>query len=147
MRVAHALAQGVEVDDADLWNFPEGLIGLPDLRRFAIVPIEGAEPFLLMCSAENPSFALVVVSPALLLPDYNLNLTAEDLSALGKIHPDETRILVTTVLPRAGEALVLNLRGPILLSPRSRRGVQRVSPDESHGSVPLPRTAKASCSS
>ena len=45
LELAHSLARGVRVPVTELWRFPEGLIGLPDALRFALGPVEGAEPF------------------------------------------------------------------------------------------------------
>jgi flagellar assembly factor FliW len=80
---------------------------------------------------------VVVTNPALFVPDYRLELADEDVAPLGLADPAEAEILVTVQLPRTGEALRLNLRGPILLCPRTRRGVQRVSRDEAHGTLSL----------
>ncbi len=137
MRVQHPLAQGAEVRETELWEFADGMIGLSDLRRFALVPIEGAEPFRLLASVETPGFGVVVTKPALFVPGYRLELAEEDVAPLGLTDPEEAEILVTVQLPRADEALRLNLRGPILLCPRTRRGVQRISRDETHGTCVL----------
>jgi flagellar assembly factor FliW len=150
MRVEHPLAKGAVVHEAELWDFPEGLIGVPDLHKFAFVPIANADPFLLMCSADNPAFALVVAPPGALLSDYALELSAQDLQALGSFDAADAKILATVILPAAGDRPPqLNLRGPIILAPRTRRGVQRVSHEESHGTIELfgGASAGASCSS
>lgn len=155
MRVEHPLAQGIEIRDSDLWSFSDGMIGLSDLRRFALVPIPGADPFRLLASVETPAFGVVVTNPALFVPNYRLELADEDVAPLGLADPAEAEILVTVHLPRAGEAPRLNLRGPILLCPRTRRGVQRISRDEAHGTLSLDpahpaagtSVSSASCSS
>jgi hypothetical protein len=80
-----------------------------------------------------------------LVPDYVLSIGARQLSPLVERDPDQLRVLVPVVLPTAATPLRLNLKGPILLSPSERRGVQRVSPDEAHPMryVPDPGGASA----
>lgn len=149
MRVQHPLASGTTVPDDELWDFPEGLLGLPSMKRFAVLPITGAEPLRLLVSAELPAFGLVVVRPSVFLPGYVLELSAQDVSPLGLADAAQAEILATVVLPKAEGPLVLNLRGPIVLNPATRRGIQRVSLDDAHGSIEISRedAANATCSS
>ena len=131
-RIDHPLAHGAEVTDAELWDFPEGLIGLPDHRRFALVALPEAPPFQLLASLDDPGFGLVVVDPTVLVPKYTLSISARQLSPLVERDPDRLVVVVPVVLPGRSTPLSLNLKGPILLSPSERRGLQRVSPDDSH---------------
>jgi flagellar assembly factor FliW len=150
IRIEHPLARGTEVTERDLWDFPEGLIGLPDHRRFAVLPLPAAPPFRLLVSPDDPSFALVVVDPSALVPDYELTLASRELTPLVERDPSRLEILVPVVLPRDAAPLTLNLKGPIVLSGEERRGIQRVSPDERHVVRYVPDLGKAgaaSCSS
>ena len=55
-RIEHPLAAGREVTSAEIWEFPEGLIGLPDYRSFALLELEDAPPFRLLASTDDPTF-------------------------------------------------------------------------------------------
>jgi flagellar assembly factor FliW len=146
----HPLAEGRTVASGDLWTFPEGLIGVPDLRRFALLELEDAGPFELLCSAEGSGFGLVLVDPAVLVPDYTLELTPQDLHPFSRTDPEALEIRVAVRLPGGDLPLSLNLKGPLVLSPRERLGIQRISADESHDVrfVPsLQGTGTGSCSS
>ena len=97
--IQHPLAQGTEIQEADLYTFPEGLIGFPGMTRFALVPLPDAQPFRLLASLEEPAFGLVVVEPRLLVPDYELSLREEDLAPLEVGDPDKLQIVVAVKLP------------------------------------------------
>jgi hypothetical protein len=57
-------------------------------------------------------------------------------------------IRVPVVLPDGERPLSLNLKGPIVLAPRRRAGIQRISADESHALRFVPAdTGTPSCSS
>ncbi|GJM44466.1 MAG: flagellar assembly factor FliW [Gemmatimonadota bacterium] len=132
IRIDHPLAAGREVTSEEVWEFPEGLIGLPDYRAFALIELDQAPPFRLLVSIDDPSFGLVVVEPTALVPDYELAMEAGELGALG-IGPDAALdVFVPVVLPAGEDPLSLNLKGPLLLARETRRGVQRVSRDERH---------------
>ena len=150
IRIDHPLAQGACVDRGELWSFPEGLIGLPDFKSFALLPLKDADPFRILCAADDPSVGIVVVDPAVLVPDYTLALSAADLGPLPSSGPDELEILVPVVLPSGQSPLSLNLKGPILFSRTTRIGIQRISTDESHSVRFVPQafgTGTPSCSS
>ena len=108
--------------------------------------------FLLLASVEDPSFGLVLVDPCVFVPDYLLTLSPEDLAPLPADDPDRLEVLVPVVLPTEESALSLNLRGPLVFASADHRGVQRVSPDESHAVRHSPDPARLdapspSCSS
>jgi flagellar assembly factor FliW len=145
----HPLAAGTSVPAEETWDFPEGLIGFPDLKRFAVVDLEQAPPFRLLASLDEPAFGLVVVDPRSLVPDYELALTAEDVAPLGESDPERLSVLVSVILPTDAQPFSLSLRAPIVLAPTSRRGVQRPSPAEAHARLWTPESAGTgtSCSS
>jgi flagellar assembly factor FliW len=72
------------------------------------------------------------VDPTTLVPDYQLSLEGADLAALGAPSDEPLEVVVPVVLPRGDERLSLNLKGPLVLAPRLRRGVQVVSRDDRH---------------
>jgi flagellar assembly factor FliW len=146
----HPLARGCRVEPDDLWSFPEGLIGVPQLVRFARVPLAEAEPFELLASVDDPAFGIVLVDPRHLVPDYVLSLSPRDLAALDDPGPESVEIRVPVVLPADGGSLGLNLKGPIVFAPRGRVAVQRISRDEAHPVRFVPNlagTGATSCSS
>ncbi|MFN8179508.1 MAG: flagellar assembly protein FliW [bacterium] len=146
-RIDHPLARGSEVTSQDLWDFPDGLIGLPEHHRFALVDLPDVPPFRLLASVDDPGFGIVVVDPRLLVPDYVVSIGARQLSPLVERDPEQLRVLVPVVLPTASTPMRLNLKGPILLSPSERRGVQRVSPDDAHPMRYVPDLGGASACS
>jgi flagellar assembly factor FliW len=140
IRLTHPLASPREIPASELWSFPEGLIGFPAFTRFAFLRIDGASPFELLCSSEDPSFALVLVDPALLKADYTFSLAAEKLGPITARDPEELEIRVAVVLGGDG-TVTLNLKGPIILSPRERIGIQRISEDDTHEVRFVPQAA------
>jgi flagellar assembly factor FliW len=130
--IEHPLAKGATVEAGELWEFPEGLIGLPDYRSFALLPLPGVEPFRLLCSAEDPSFGLVVVDPCVFVPGYELALSPQELAPLPADDGENMEVVVPVVLPTDSNPLSLNLKGPLVLWTAGSRGIQRISSDESH---------------
>ena len=143
IRIEHPLARGAEVTEQDVWDFPEGLIGLPKHRRFVLLPLPGCAPFRLLASLDDPTFGLVVVAPGEFAPDYEVSFGPRDLLPLSERDPDHLEVLVPVVLPGGAAPLALNLRGPLLLSRSERRGIQRVSANDDHPVRWVPDAAEA----
>lgn len=132
IRIEHPLSPGTEIRPEDAWTFPAGLIGLPDYRTFARIPLEHARPFHLLAATDDPSFGLILVDPVALVPGYELVLETEDLSPLGDVGSPELEVLVPVVLPHGEGRLSLNLRGPLVFAPSIRKAIQVVSRNEQH---------------
>jgi flagellar assembly factor FliW len=143
----HPLVGKRTVRADELWTFPQGLIGLPQLRRFARIPLEGAAPFELLCGLDQPNFGVVLVDPHVILEDYDLALDAADLEPITVRDPAQLEIRVSVVLPADDSPFSVNLKGPILLSPTERIGIQRISPSEDHPIRLVLSRGAAPCSS
>ena len=62
----------LEYEPSDVINFAEGLIGLPGLRRLALVRQPEIDPFLWLAALAVDGMAFLVVEPRALFPDYEL---------------------------------------------------------------------------
>jgi flagellar assembly factor FliW len=145
--VQHPLIGDRTIRADELWTFPQGLIGLPTLQRFARIPLEGAAPFELLCALDQPNFGVVLVDPHSILEKYDLALDAADLDPITVRDPAQLEIRVSVILPADDTPFSVNLKGPILLSPTERVGIQRISPSEDHPVRLVLSRGAASCSS
>jgi flagellar assembly factor FliW len=113
----------LEVEQDRLVNFPEGLIGLPELKKFILIDHKDT-PLKWLQSVDDPDMAFIVGSPSLLVAEYSLQL--ED--AVRKyLQLDNEEDLVPLVIMRVqGEDVIANFQGPILINAENMRGVQLV---------------------
>lgn len=111
---------------------PEGLLGFPDDQRFKFTrfdPGDGGEtPFFLLISMDSEiSFALV--HPDSLCAGYRVPVIPELLARLEAASEAELLpLLIVTVRDRVEDTTV-NLQGPLMINPVSRRAVQLVVED------------------
>lgn len=123
--VVDALLAGQELE----FSFPDGLLGFASHQRFGLKryqPPDGSEsPFFLLESRED-QVCFPLISPYLLLPEYDLAPSAEVLAKLGCGSSSELTVLaIVTLRERMGETTA-NLQGPLLLNPLSCLGLQLV---------------------
>jgi flagellar assembly factor FliW len=99
-------------------HFPDGLVGLPHARRFALVDSPRPDsPFRCLLCLDAPELGFVVCDPTLLWPDY-----AADLPALGPA----TAVLGLVTVPERAVEMTVNLMAPLVIDSESRTGRQLV---------------------
>ena len=132
----------VEYDPSHVLNFPEGLIGLDQLKHFLVMPNKNEGPLFWIQSVDDPAFAFVVTDPTNFFLDY---LVVPDENERKKLGIDETGtcfILAIVSISRKKD-ITLNLSGPILYAPETSKGLQVILEDARYSTqTPLPKIEK-----
>ena len=114
------------IDDDKIIRFPKGIIGFPDLTEFTLVHDEekGTDSIHWLQSIQEPAFAMPVMDPLIVCPDYNPEADDELLNVLGTIVPEELLVLVTVTVPSDLTKMSVNLRGPIVINAAEKKATQ-----------------------
>ena len=127
MEVNTRLFGKITIDDEKIIEFPGGIVGFPDLNKFAIVhdveKTDGSSLSFLL-SLDEPAFAMHVMDPHIVKPDYNPMVEEDLLTNIGKLDPDETIVLVTVTVPHEIEKMTVNLMAPVIINANLRKGAQ-----------------------
>jgi len=102
-------------------HFPASLPGLEPLKEFSLTEVEGSTGLYSLDSSELPEVRLFLLDPAVHLPDYTPNTSAQ-LGALGNPEPGNVRVLV--IVNTSDGAPHVNLLAPVLLDVAEARGAQ-----------------------
>ncbi|MBR5799812.1 MAG: flagellar assembly protein FliW [Lachnospiraceae bacterium] len=116
----------VTIDDDKIIQFPSGIIGFPDLTDFALIHDEekGSGSIHWLQSMQEPAFAMPVMDPLLVVPDYNPEVDDELLKKIGEINPEELLVLVTVTVPSDITKMTVNLKGPIVINAAEKKACQ-----------------------
>lgn len=116
----------IEVESDAVLNFPAGILGFSECRRFALLPHRPGTPFFWLVPVERVDVAFVVVNPENFFPDYCPSLTKDQLAPLA-LTPDQDHSLgmLVVVSFRDGQPTA-NLRAPLIMDLANRRAVQAV---------------------
>ena len=108
----------ITIDDDKIIEFPNGIIGFPELTQFTLVhdSEKGTETIHWMQSLQEPAFAMPVLDPLLVCAEYNPEVDDELLKPLGTLVPDETLVLVTVTVPKDLTQMTVNLKGPFVIN-------------------------------
>ena len=104
-------------------QLPFGLLGFERVKNYALLGLPDEEPFLRLRMLDDAQKAFLVVSPFLILPDYQPDISAEDVKFLGLTDPTDALIVNIVTLRPNGQATV-NLKGPIVINCHSLIGKQ-----------------------
>ena len=115
----------IEIEPGDLVDFPEGLVGMEQGRRFAFHRPAEAAPLAWMVSLDDPDLAFAVACVEQFAGEPYLPPLGEGDRTLLGVGPDDRVEVYVLVSPpdRSGIATV-NLKGPLAVNPRTGRGRQ-----------------------
>ena len=124
----------IMIDDDKIIHFPKGIIGFPDLTDFTLVHDEekGTDSIHWLQSLQEPAFAMPVMDPLIVRPDYNPEVDDELLKVIGEIVPDELLVLVTVTVPKDLTKMSVNLKGPLVINAAQKKAVQIIVEDEGY---------------
>lgn len=127
MRVDTKIFGEIEIADDKLITFENGIIGFPDLKRFALIHDgdKGDDAGIrFLQSIEEPGFAMPVMDPLAVKPDYDPEVNDELLAGVGKISPDNMLVLVTVSVPGDLTKMSVNLQGPFIINVEEHKACQ-----------------------
>lgn len=119
----------VEIDESSLIEFPAGIIGFPELRRYAMVAAEASGLYSWLQSVDDPDLAFLAVVPGPFFPDYAPSINDDECDAIGLSDPQDAQLLCLVTV--GDETVTANLLGPVVLNVRNRLARQVVLTDSS----------------
>ena len=119
----------VEVNDSDLIQMTEGLIGFPELNQFILLDHDTDSPFKWLQSVDDPEMAFVVISPLLFRPDYLVEVVEEEVANLQLTNADHAVISVIVTIPIDPKKMSANLKAPLIFNLNNKMGKQIILKD------------------
>ncbi len=135
MKVNTRIFGEIEVEEEKLIQFANGIVGFPELKDFALIYDEekGTDSDVRwMQSIQEPNFAIPVIDPLAIKPDYNPVVEDELLNSVGEINPAELLVLVTITVPKEITQMSINLRAPIVINAAVKKACQIIVEGEDY---------------
>ena len=135
MRIETKIFGEIDIDEEKILHFTNGIIGFPDLKDFALMyDAEKGEKSNIrwLQSLQEPAFAMPVLDPLSVKPDYNPEVEDELLKPIGELNPDEMLVLVTLTVPKDITKMSVNLCAPIVIHTESRKACQIIVDNEKY---------------
>ena len=113
----------ITYQDRDIFRFPEGLLGLPDLHTFVLM--EKDERFDILQSVDNPDISFTVTEPAVLDLHMNFKMMEDDANKIHLKDKQDLWILDIVNIPEDHpEKMSVNIAEPICINYKNHIGIQ-----------------------
>ena len=125
--VVHSELLGtLELTEEQVLEFPHGLLGFPECRRFTLVPAAREGTWWLQ-SLEHGTLAFLLVDPFVAFDGYTVDLGVTERFALQVQEASEVMVLAIVTLPSGeGGTPTANLQAPLVFNVKRRRAQQTV---------------------
>ena len=118
----------VEIEDSKIIDFPNGIIGFPDLKKFALMHDSedgpGTNTIKWLQSIDEPGFAMPVMDPLIVCPDYKPDIDGDKIKDIGDPADDGILVLVTVTVPHDLTKMTVNLMGPFIINVNDMKAAQ-----------------------
>ena len=112
-----------QTEGRDVIRLPFGLLGFERVKQFVLLTNPDEEPFMWFQMLDDAKRAFLVVPPAFVIPDYQPDISDDEVDFLELTQPEDAFLLNIVTLRSNGSATV-NLKGPIVINRRTLIGKQ-----------------------
>ncbi|SMC35576.1 flagellar assembly protein FliW [Papillibacter cinnamivorans] len=114
----------IEIDEAKVISFPQGIPGLEYIKRFALIHHDRTYPINWLQAVDDPMISLPVIEPFQILRDYVFDISDNDVMELSLKAREDLHVINVLVIPEEIENMTVNLAAPILINTRMNLGKQ-----------------------
>ncbi len=115
MKIKNIQFGEIEFDDEILIQFPDGIIGFENLKRFIIIEDEECRPFRWLISVDEPEIGFAVLEPTLVVSDYYER---------SGFDPNVYVLFAIVTLNRDISKTSVNLKAPVVIDKAKKSGKQ-----------------------
>ncbi|MBI5360795.1 MAG: flagellar assembly protein FliW [Planctomycetes bacterium] len=127
MKISTTRFGEIEITTEDIYGFPDGILGFPEVKQYVILDNSNGGPFRWLQALDVPSLAFVVIDPLLFHPDYKVEVKKEDIASIEIGDVEDGFVLVILTVPGENPAdITANLLGPLIFNSRKMLAKQIV---------------------
>lgn len=117
----------LKVEPGKVIEFPAGLAGFEELRRFSLFHPDADEvKYFILQSLEDPALAFHIADPARLGLDFEIVLSDAETALLKLNDPLDAAVAVILRKDEGDKQIHANMKAPLVINTRERLGLQHV---------------------
>lgn len=135
MRINTRVFGEIDIAEDKIIHFPGGIVGFPDMTEFALIHDSEKESVCAvrwLQSMQEPEFAMPVMDPLAVVPDYNPEVEDELLKPIGELDPESILVLVTMTVPKDIKNMTVNLQAPLVINADEKKACQIIVDTEKY---------------
>lgn len=114
MRVESEQLGVIEVEDTKIIRLPDGLLGFPEITRFALIEANNDGTYFWLQAVDNPELSFLTLIPWGFFPEYEPEISDIDQAILDLKSPEQA--LVLCLITITDDAVTANLLGPVIIN-------------------------------
>ena len=119
----------LQVNQEDIINFSEGVLGFENLRQFFVVDPGDSTLILWLQSIEDEKIAFPIIEPKIFKPDYVAKLLPADMNSVSLDSLTDAKIYSILTIPSNITEMSANLKAPIVINNSKKIAKQIVLQD------------------
>ena len=116
----------LEVSDEQILDFPQGLLGFPEEKRFALMEYKPDSPFYFLQSLADPDLTFLMINPFAFFNDYEFDMDDALMAEIGVTADNPPTVFNIATVKDTIANMTVNLAGPVLVNMRDRKAAQWV---------------------
>lgn len=135
MKVLTKFFGEVELDDEKILEFPNGIIGFEDFKKYAIMYDEDDKSdtrISWLQSLDEPALALPVIDPLAITDEYIPMIEDELLEPLDNPSDEDLLFLLALTVPSEMKKVTANMKAPFIINASAKKGVQLIVENEDY---------------
>ena len=116
----------LEVSDEQILDFPQGLLGFPEEKQFALMEYKPDSPFYILQSLVDPDLTFLMINPFAFFNDYEFDMDDALMTEIGVTADNPPTVFNIATVKDKIENMTVNLAGPVLVNLRDRKAAQWV---------------------
>ena len=114
------------------YYFEKGIYGFADYKEYIIANYGGEDsPFQIMEAKKEEGVGFILIPPALIYKDYEINVEESELKSLDIDTPEDVLVLsIVSFMDK--NKISVNLKSPIIISLSSKKGKQIILDDSDY---------------
>lgn len=106
----------LQVNQEDIINFSEGVLGFENLKKFFVVDPGDSTLILWLQSTEDEKIAFPIIEPKIFKPDYVAKLLPADMNSVKLENLTDAKIYSILTIPSNITEMSANLKAPIVIN-------------------------------
>lgn len=114
----------LEYRSEDVVTLPEGLVGMPQMRRWLLLDLGNDQAMKWMQSLDRGDFGFPVTQPYFFLDEYDFDLPSPAREKIGNTREDQIAVMIITTVHPGGAKVTGNMLAPLVIDTDTRKGLQ-----------------------
>ena len=121
----------INIDEADIIYFPEGIPGFENSKKYSLIGNDSGESvFFWLQSLDIPELCFVVTDPFMVYDGYGVDVDDEDVKLLKISDANKVLTLTIVIIPENINEIRVNLKAPILINMDQKLGKQIIQQND-----------------